>query len=277
MKNYNGKAIYSPKNKAAEYAEYACNFYVGCSNQCTYCFLRKGIGKATLGGNKPTLKKCFKNETHALDVFRKEALDNANELRKHGLFFSFTTDPMLPETIDLTFNAINTLITNGIPVKILTKRADWVNAFLSDNGILVDNKKAVKCHNVSFGFTLTGHDELEPNASTNAERMDAMEKLYNAGFKVWASIEPIINLDASLNMIYKTEDVCHLFKIGLLSGKHYSKQELKKFITCVVSNQSPSQRTKFYFKDSLLKQAGILRKDLPGNCVDRGYNIFNNK
>lgn len=32
----NGKAIYSPKGKAGEYAKYACNFYVGCSNDCDY-------------------------------------------------------------------------------------------------------------------------------------------------------------------------------------------------------------------------------------------------
>jgi DNA repair photolyase len=50
MKKFNGKAIYQPAGKAAEYAEYACNFYVGCSNQCTYCYLRKGIGKGTLDG-----------------------------------------------------------------------------------------------------------------------------------------------------------------------------------------------------------------------------------
>ncbi len=32
--------------------------------------------------------------------------------------------------------------------------------------------------------------------------------------------------------------------------------------------------SRFYFKDNLLKQAGIKREDLPYNCVDRNYNIF---
>jgi hypothetical protein len=35
---FNGKAIYQPSGKAAEYAGYACNFYVGCSCGCTYCY-----------------------------------------------------------------------------------------------------------------------------------------------------------------------------------------------------------------------------------------------
>ena len=30
-KNFNGKAIYQPKVKVAEYAKWACNFYVGYS------------------------------------------------------------------------------------------------------------------------------------------------------------------------------------------------------------------------------------------------------
>lgn len=44
----NGRVIYSPKGKAAEYAENAANFFVGCSNGCTYCFLRKGRGAKVL-------------------------------------------------------------------------------------------------------------------------------------------------------------------------------------------------------------------------------------
>ena len=76
MKRINGKAIYSPKGKAGEYAEYACNFYVGCSNGCEYCYCKKGILAATMGGNSPTLKKCFKDEYHALEVFEKELKTN---------------------------------------------------------------------------------------------------------------------------------------------------------------------------------------------------------
>lgn len=41
----NGRVIYSPKGKAGEYAENAANFYVGCSNGCTYCYLRKVVAQ----------------------------------------------------------------------------------------------------------------------------------------------------------------------------------------------------------------------------------------
>ncbi|MDR0431062.1 MAG: hypothetical protein LBH58_11355 [Tannerellaceae bacterium] len=271
MKQLNGKAIYSPKGKAGEYAEYACNFYVGCSNQCEYCYLRKGIGKATLGGDKPTLKKCFKGEKHALEVFEKELKQNLPELQKRGLFFSFTTDPMLPETMPLHGLAVGKCFDNNVPVKVLTKRADWVD-YILEQPFSEREKKMI-----AFGFTLTGRDDLEPNASTNAERIEAMYMLHDAGFKTWASIEPVITFASSFKMVIDSRHFCDLFKIGLESGKKYDKGLLRRFIDDVIE-YTEYFGCKLYFKDSLLKRAGINREDLPPNCVNvnRDYNMFNN-
>ena len=124
MKPFKGKAIYNPSGKAGEYSYWACNFYVGCSNGCTYCYCKKGILAPVMGQDKPQLKACFKSEKHALEVFGKELKENLEGLRKHGLFFSFTTDPMLAETYYLTLRAIGHCVNNSIPVKILTKCTD---------------------------------------------------------------------------------------------------------------------------------------------------------
>jgi DNA repair photolyase len=271
-KEFNGKAIYQPKGKAGEYSEYACNFYVGCSNQCEYCFLRKGIGKKTLGGNIPTLKKCFKDESDARRVFEKELKQNLPELQEHGLFLSFTTDPMLPETIDLTIAAIRLCHYYNVPVKTLTKLSDFFEEINRKGGVNWDENL------IAFGFTLTGHDELEPNASANAERIEAMRKLHKAGFKTWASIEPVIDFKSSRKMIHSVYSSCDLFKIGLESGKKYDKKELVDFINHILENCSKldGNPVHIYFKDYLLKSAGIRREDLPKNCVTRDYNIFNN-
>ena len=262
MSNY---AIYKPKNKAAEYSAWACNFYVGCSNGCEYCYLKKGRGAAILGGNKPQLKKCFKHETHAFNTFIAELLKNKIELKKHGIFFSFTTDPLLPETKTLTWWAAGYAINQGVPVKILTKCTAWVDAFLKLD-IEPDEKVLY-----AFGFTLTGHDELEPNANTNTERIEAIRKLHFAGFKTWASIEPIIDFESSYKMILESFIHCDLYKIGLESGKKYSKLELVDFVRNVIRL---CEFNKVYFKDSILKAAGINRADLPENCVSRDYNMF---
>ena len=71
---------------------------------------------------------------------------------------------------------------------------------------------------IAFGFTLTGHDELEPNASPNAERIKAMMLLTKMHFKTWASIEPVIDFDSSFRMIQQALDAgCQHFKIGLMT------------------------------------------------------------
>ena len=125
---YHGKAIYQPNGKAGEYSGWACNFYNGCSNQCSYCYLQKGRN-AKIYTPTPTLQKAFKDEDDAVEQFGKEVLRNLPELMKHGLFFCFTTDPLLPETMGLTARAVRICMENGVNAKLLTKRADFVITF----------------------------------------------------------------------------------------------------------------------------------------------------
>jgi len=266
------KAIYQPKGKAAEYSKWACNFYVGCSNDCSYCYLKKGRGKEVLGGNIPTLKKCFKDEDHALKVFQKELKDNLPELQKNGLFFSFSTDPMLPKTRIVTWSSFIECYYENIPIKILTKNADFIN----DENISVFDLTDEAKKFIAFGFTLTGHDELEHNASTNAERIEAMKKLHEAGFRTFASIEPIIDFESSKNMIELSIKYCDLYMIGLESGKKYDIVEAQSFVEHI-SELQEFNNAKIYLKNSLQKLTRYTNEELPDNFVSSGYNLFKNK
>jgi len=245
---FKGKAIYKPAGKAKEYAEWACNFYVGCSSECTYCYLKQGRGAKILGGNIPTLKKCFKDEEDAIEIFEKELLKNLDEIREDGIFFSFSTDPAIKETFGMTVRAINTCMEYYVPVTILTKSKltaftmfNWVNK------IYHNNYKNL----VTVGITLTRHDELEPNADTNQERITGLSSCYNAGFKTFVSIEPIIDFPSSKKMIEETVDVCNMYKIGINKGQSYDKYEAVKFATWVKNNVS-----NYMFKDSFKKLIG---------------------
>lgn len=53
---FKGKAIYQPTGKAAEYSPWACNFFTGCSNDCEYCYCKRGV-MSHVWDNKPHLKK----------------------------------------------------------------------------------------------------------------------------------------------------------------------------------------------------------------------------
>lgn len=258
MSNY---AIYKPTGKAGEYSEYACNFYTGCSNGCSYCYCKNIL--RGIWTNKPRLKKCFIDEDHANTIFIKEMKENLIELRKHGLFFSFTTDPLLPETKDLTIQAVELCLYYKIPVTVLTKCVDWIIDFNSDYFKGCEKE-------VTFGYTLTGCDASEPKSAKNIERIVAMTKLHNAGFKTFGSFEPVIDFYNSWSMMKLSYGCCDLFKIGLLSGKKYDKALLLNFMGNVhnLIHDKP-----IYWKDSLLLQAGIDRKDLPKNCVTKDFKL----
>lgn len=264
-----GKAIYNPNGKAGEYSNWACNFYVGCSNGCEYCYCKKGILKAVMGMDKPQLKKCFKNEEHALLIFKTELLANIEDVRKHGIFFTFTSDPMLKETIELTQDAIGFCHYHNVPVKILTKTTWWVDDLLLDENTYHDHRKDL----ITYGFTLTGHDELEHGASTNIERVVAISKLSNAGFKTWASIEPIIDFESAKDCIKATFGHCDLYKVGLMSGKKYDAIDAQTFVEWL-NELTDSNYPKIYLKESLQKLTGYRNEDLEINFVGRDYNVF---
>lgn len=264
-KPFKGKAIYNPSGKAGEYSQWACNLYTGCSNDCIYCYCKRGA-ISSVWSIAPKLKRCFRDEKHAVEVFEKELKKNITELREHGLFFSFITDPLLPACKDLTWEAVMMAMENDVPVKILTKVAGiWVDQ-------LIENMHPSWKNLIAIGFTLTGHDELEPNASSNQERIDAMKRLHAAGFITWASIEPIVDIQSSSDMIFRTLGFCDLYKIGLMSGKKYDKDTLQDFIVQICYHVG--DKAKIYFKDSLLEQSHVERKELTKTCVDRDYNLF---
>lgn len=261
MKKFSGKALYQPSGKAAEYSSWAVNFYTGCSNDCEYCYCKRGV-LSHVWNNKPRLKKCFKDEKRAFEVFMDELLKNLEDVRKKGILFSFTTDPMLEETKDLTLSSAEFALHNDVPVKILTKCAYWVNdkcfiEYLS-NSIL--NLKRDK---IAFGFTLTGADELEPNASSHSARISAMKELHQIGFRTWASIEPVINPITTLQIIQHTKDFCDEYKVGLRSGvrrDYYDNEEMEYFYQSLIKL---SGTRKIYLKDSVLDYLNIQRYELP--------------
>lgn len=211
-----GKALYTPKGAALEYGRIGCNFYTGCPHDCTYCYLKRGAPSKQLGGTEVRLKKCFKNEEDAAETLCKELDKHLEQCQQYGIFLSFTTDPLIKETRGLTSKGIYECLRRAIPVYILTKDATFINdrKFM----VFLENIKSHYRYSIHFGFTLTGHDDMEPNASSNAERINAMRHISLMGFNTFASIEPVIDWDAAEKVICNSILWCNHYKIGLRSG-----------------------------------------------------------
>lgn len=257
-----GRAIYTTKGAAREYGRVGCNFYTGCPHECEYCYLKRGAPSRQLGGNVVQLKKCFKDEAHALEVFKMDVKKHHDVLQKTGVFFSFTTDPLIPETRKLTLEATRHCVRNAVPVKILTKTARFGLGEINQ----IDYFGIVSML-VSFGFTLTGRDDMEPNASPNGARIFAMRELHRAGFKTWASIEPVIDWQSANMVVESSLDCCDHYKIGLRSGvkeDYYNLPQSAMWLDELTKKITEAGRT-VYLKESA-------RKLLLQCCQEHYYN-----
>lgn len=269
---YRGKAIYQPSGKAGEYSGWSCNFYRGCSNGCEYCYLQDSPN-AGIYTSVPTLKNGFKGkEEKAMELFKKEFAVCLDELRKSWLFFSFTTDPLLPETMGLTAKAVRICMENGVNVRLLTKRADFVEPFFGLLSAKEGYDEEVCKKHIAFGFTLTGHDELEGNSSPNLDRICTMKLLHDRGYRTFVSAEPVIDPKTSLLIIRETLDFCDLYMVGLLSGDmKYGEDEVRNLVDELLGLP---EKTKIYLKDSVVEMLELDRSTLPDNFVGSDYNMF---
>ena len=210
------------------------------------CYLKKGPSGAYLGQDKPVLKKGVVNEEHAYHLAMAEIIEHRDEIiRDGGLFMTFTSDPCAPETRELNFRIAANAIDMGVPVTLLTKNATFYQFETMERMIrevpkmnLTESVRKTMVHEgllfmtyfgdlrtelvkriVAFGWTLTGHNELEPSADPNVFRLQTMKRMSQDGFKTWASIEPVIDFHSSLDMIYQALNAgCQHFKIGLLTN-----------------------------------------------------------
>lgn len=291
-----GKCLYTPSGAAAEYANVGCNFYRGCPYQCKYCYNRKGWTAKVMGVDHAVLENVFTNmkyrpkkyksltdDEYALTVFRHEVDKDLEYLQQTGIFFSFSTDPMCDDCVksDIAGHRL-------CPFKKRPCEDSHQKRFL-DRGyfefLLYPPPR--KEGFIGSGFTLTGCDDWEPNASPNAERVSMMKNLHEKGFKTFASIEPIIDWNKSYQMIVDTVGYCDLYLIGCMSHYKDFYQSgsgtffLAGMITRRIYNLQQLFDLKIYFKESFRKyQDGMMcyLYDHPGDDVvlpvSADYDIF---
>lgn len=124
---------------------------------------------------------------------------------------------LIDETRGLTEVAITEAVMRDIPVWVLTKCSTFINdecEFMA----MMETINPIYRDNVHFGFTLTGRDDMEPHANTNADRIMAMRRMSLMGFSTFASIEPVIDWQSAERVVREAMKWCDHFKLGLRSG-----------------------------------------------------------
>ncbi len=223
------------------------NYITGCDHGCVYCYV-------------PQMMKRFRKGYVHSEVYMKEEKKLLPEIKasckKHAwseqqVFLSFLTDPYshFNKETELTRRVLEMLLEHRIPVSILSKGGFNV---LQD----VDVIKRFG-DNIQVGGSLTFTSEKdsrkwEKNGALPQERFETLKILHEEGVKTWASMEPVIYPEQSLEIMELTAGYVDAYKIGKLN--HYPRHE-EQFDWPTFLNQAIALMRKhdkpFYIKNDL--------------------------
>jgi len=198
------KYIYAPAGQAGEYAPLAANPYRGCGHGCAYCYVPNVIKMP---------RKEFDNAAVSrpdyLSYLRKDAQKYQAAGITEQVMFSFTTDVYNDNNIELTRPSIKILIKHGLGFCTLTKGGTRA---LGDLDLFRPDRDA-------FASTLTSLDDRfsrkwERRAALPGDRIAALKRFHSAGIFTWVSLEPTLDVEASLAIVRATHRFVDLYKVG---------------------------------------------------------------
>lgn len=201
--------IYRPAGNAGEYAPLATNPYRGCGHECLYCY----VPLAT------KIDRSFFNEGAILrnDYFGRLAKDceryrRAGVYNRHPadqVFITFSSDPYHHGDTLPTAATMLMLREHGMAYCTLTKGGHRSLRYMH----------LYRRERDAYAATLTTLDDRfsmkwERRASLPQERLDALAKFHEAGIFTWVSLEPTLDVEASMEIVKATCSFVDLYKIG---------------------------------------------------------------
>lgn len=196
--------IYAPKGQAGEYSALASNPFRGCGHGCVYCYV-------------PKVLNMDRKEFDAGAVTRAAFVDglekDARKYQKAGIteqvMISFTSDPYHPFDTTTTRWAWEVLQQRGLAICALTKGGTRA---LRDIDLWRPSRDA-------FASTLTSLDDRwsqkwERGAALPGDRLQALRTFHERGIFTWVSLEPTIDIEASLAIVDATHEFVDLYKVG---------------------------------------------------------------
>jgi DNA repair photolyase len=233
--------IYAPKGQAGEYAPLAVNPYKGCGNQCGYCYV-------------PGVLRMPRREFDAGAVPRADFLalleKDARKYQALGIteqvMLSFTTDPYHPGDTALTREILKMLQQYGLGICTLTKGG---RRALRDLDLFRPGRDA-------FASTLTSLDDVfslkwERSAALPADRIETLRIFHDAGIFTWASLEPVLDTAATLEIIRQTYPFVDLYKVGRVNYTNLTRTTDWKQFTHDVLRVLTEVGARFYIKQDL--------------------------
>lgn len=257
MRNFKVLREYNPNEPDTDkLGEWNISYYSGCSNKCTYCYVKICNEELWNRSDDPVLNPIFEDEEDAINALKSDLLSLTKEelldIQKRGVTFSFFTDPLLEETKSLTMKASNLLLSKNIPVKILTKTANFDSKEISFPIHLR--------HKVAFGFSITDEDKKEPGASPSQDRILQLIKLHNEGYLTFVNIEPIFKFKKAIEIFKKVFPYTDIIRLGTFNNTTPKDMSDEEFVNELIkisndysteNNIPPIALPKVYLKFNL--------------------------
>lgn len=198
--------IYRPAGNAGEYAPLATNPWKGCGHGCKYCYVP----------NATHIDRNLFNEAAVLrqDYFERLIPDLKRHQHLSGgaaeqIFITFSSDPFHLGDLRPTQKVMHALQIAGLAFCTLSKGGSRALPFIREYR---PDRDAYAC-------TLTSLDDRfstkwEPKAALPGDRIATLKKFYDADVFTWVSLEPTLDVEASLAIVEATHGFVDLFKIG---------------------------------------------------------------
>lgn len=165
-----------------EWADSNVNCYVGCSNNCRYCYAKK----MALRFNRKT------EETWKIMEPNQKYIDKGYRKRQGRVMFP-TSHDITKESLENCLTVLKKLLESGNEILITTKpKFDCIRKICIEFQNFKDQ--------IQFRFTITSlNNEIlkfwEPGAPKFEERFDSLKFSYSQGYKTSISIEPYLDND----------------------------------------------------------------------------------
>ncbi len=196
--------IYAPKGRAGEYAPLAANPYRGCGHACAYCYV-----PIVLKMKRPLFDAGAISRPEYIKHLTKDAKKYQAAGINEQVMLSFTSDPYHPGDSLLTRETLTVLRDHGLSFATLTKGGTRA---LRDLDLFRPDRDA-------FASTLTSLDESfsrkwERGAAVPSDRLKALRAFHDAGIFTWVSLEPTLDVEASLAIVRETHPFVDHYKVG---------------------------------------------------------------
>ena len=200
--------IYKPAGRAREYSPLALNYFKGCDHGCKYCYVPNMMKR--FNSNYKHESVISPTDFHRLELSAKKMQECGQQI-----LLSFTGDPYCNVENGETRKVLEILNKYNHKVAILTKNPEKA---LKDIDIIKRFGNRIK-----IGATLTFDNEIdskewEPSAPTPKSRIYGLRRFAESGVITWASFEPVIIPEQSLNTLSEVAEFINHVKIGKINN-----------------------------------------------------------